>query len=1194
MAFQKLDVATLPLSGRHLIEASAGTGKTFNITRLYLRLLLEKQISVQNILVMTFTKAATQELRGRIDSELRNALSIWENEEKATSKTIPVADPFYLQLKNTYTKEQAELILKPALLELDEAAIYTIHGFCIKALKNQAFASRLPLDMSMETDTDELLNQCTYDWFRLINQKPEKYELLQSMGWHTPESFLSKFKFQALKNQSDICLPEYDFNEQSVLLTKAIIKDKLTSNQPLLDEYLQDKEKEIEDRQSRYQQLLSWLIDQSLDACPEYALKFINGSKLRAKKFQELKDILYDVREQLENTNKQIKKLLELPAYELAIAGILKIRQDFAALKQQQLVMDFDDLIQVLSDRLSEPQAQPLIDSLRQQYPFALVDEFQDTDPKQYQIIDILYPQSFKKEACANQALFMIGDPKQAIYAFRGGDIFTYLKARENADYLWYMEKNWRSLQGVVEAYNHLFSMQNNVFGEDIGYQSIEYSDSARAASYPLVDNDDAYAFLNYVYLDKVNGSDNAVADEWKSGLARCCALEIKRLLNNSASVYFDHKTDEGQIKRAVHERDIAILVRTGREAKLIQDTLRNYSLLSVYLSNKESIYLSVEATELLFVMRGILDCENRHLLIAALSTHLINGSAQFLADLHHDEALWETQLLKARELRTKWQKQGFMAMVIVLIKESYQPDPGTHERSLTNMLHLAELIQHASIQYQQPRQLLKWFDEQITQNSQSSDEQAQLRLESDQNLIQIVTMHGCKGLEYPIVFVPFASYYKSPVANNDVVLKYYDHKKQHSVVQIGVNEQAQSQALQEGHAESARLLYVAVTRASHRCYLGISPFENNKSANASELSPLGQLLKLKSKAQWQEKLELLIEGNSRLIDASALLQQSISHAQVVEVKTKDDLFAQSFNHPSIDESWMIRSFTSLSRSHSIYIHRLDKQDDIDDGTDEPKNLFDPGLLPLRFNLKKGADSGNLLHEIFEKIDFSCNEYGSAIYRALSHFPQTVNVDETGLNQWVQECLNATIPIIGDEAKTFSLNTIQLKQTLRESEFYFPLNQMSSVKLQQCLQKHRGERKNQDNKDFHPLNSSELNGMMRGFIDLIFEYQGKYYVADYKSTHLGHHFSDYQYQHLKANNEKHLYDLQYLIYSLALHRYLQKRLSDYEPGKHFGGVYYLYLRGMSSGNKNYEGVYYTGVSEDLLAELDAIVDGAEQ
>jgi len=190
---KNLDPSNIPLSGRHLIEASAGTGKTYNITRLYLRLLLEKDLNVQQILVMTFTKAATEELRGRIDKELRNALTHWGS--------LGESDPFFAVMEEKFNKQQAEQRLKPALLELDEAAIYTIHGFCSRALTSQAFASGLSLDISMESDSSELLLESVRDWLRKIAQNKAEFALIKEKNWHIPEQFLSRF-FRALSTSA--------------------------------------------------------------------------------------------------------------------------------------------------------------------------------------------------------------------------------------------------------------------------------------------------------------------------------------------------------------------------------------------------------------------------------------------------------------------------------------------------------------------------------------------------------------------------------------------------------------------------------------------------------------------------------------------------------------------------------------------------------------------------------------------------------------------------------------------------------------------------------------------------------------------------------------------------------------------------------------------------------------------------------
>ncbi len=1183
---QKLNPATIPLSGRHLIEASAGTGKTYNITRLYLRLLLEKGLSVQQILVMTFTKAATEELRGRIEEQIRLALNNWND--------LINKDKFFSELDKQLTEEQSsqrDALLNIALRELDEASIYTIHGFCSRALSSQAFASGLSMDMSMEMDTSELLIESVRDWLRKINQSESDFALLEENNCHTPEGFTSKYG-NALTSSYDLQIPDQAymqsyFNENIDRIMddlfyakKTAIKTTLLENESRILEVLVKGKNDEQSRHNEWAELILWLESYGAKEVPAELAKFINGNRYRGNDdfkalFEPLKLLKNNFIKQLNSRKESLEKQIEsITVYRLITLGVLAIRKKFSLLKEQQMVMDFDDLITYLSNRLQDSSSQALKTALSTQYPVALVDEFQDTDPQQYAILDILYPRS--DPSCT---LFMIGDPKQAVYAFRGGDIFTYLKARNDAEYHWYMDTNWRSEQGVVTGYNRLFLGKPvdepgnvDVFGYDITYNKINSTPQAKAAGELLKDPDKHFSAINYCWLQD---AENYIrVDELREALAQWCVSEISRLL-----------TDVRLGEEAVQEKDIAILVRTGTEAQIVRDSLSRSGFPSVYLSEKDSIFKTDEARELLLVLNCILELENDTLLIAALSTYLMGGNAEKLAQYNQpgNEQVWEEQRERAAQLRDIWFKKGCISMLMELTGCDYQPEPAQHERSLTNMIHLAELLQQASRQFKHPQQLLKWFMDQC--HNETRLEEAQLRLESDANLIRIVTQHGSKGLEYPIVFIPFASSYKDPVRFGNQLheyFEYHDPENYEARCQLGASLEAIDLTTAEGRAESIRLLYVAITRAAHRCYLGIAPFDN------SIYSPLGLTLKLADDGKWEESLQTLVNssnGSSALIHINEGTLNKTTHRQTQN--NKEHYTVSRLSHP-VDSKWSLSSFSSLIRdSYTGYADRLDQKEHIDDEAEE-RSVKNTSQL-LRFALRKGADTGNLLHDILEHTNFNTVQHATQewpIQVPLMRFGGLSETEQDALILWLQDCLDTSLPPIEPETDSFKLSDFGWSQTLRETEFYFPLDGVDINKLCACLEQHR----NNGQKVRLP-GHEQLQGMMRGFIDLIFEHRGRFYVADYKSTHLGDRFENYHWQALRENNQHHFYDLQYLIYSLALHRYLRFRIPDYNPDRHFGGVYYLYLRAMSAQNPQAYGVYHTAIDAELLNRLDTVFKG---
>jgi len=458
-----LNSATIPLTGRHLIEASAGTGKTYNITRIYLRLLLERELKVEEILLMTFTKDATQELRGRIDAFIREALNNWQD--------LCVKDPYFQVIDSRVNPDNVnpnkiEFLLKRALLFLDEAAIFTIHGFCQRALTQHAFASGLPFNANMTTNSNELVLEATQDWYRqLAKQNIENFVLVEEF-WATPNAFVASFA-KAISHRSELSVIDVQtlVRNFTQLAEQAIAA--LNNNISLLEEGLvaHKKPEEQEKRAAELVNLRQWLktISQCIDESsllaaiaqpmPDYLL---NGNR-HPKAFKvQLSQVLESAKEIKTHVKNLAKNINKANAYQIVRDAIYQIRKQVKQTKEQLNCLDFDDLINTLADCLQDSNNTRLAQTLLAQYPAALIDEFQDTDPQQFSILQGIYYQQYKQknQSVTNKqenALYLIGDPKQAIYGFRGGDIFAYLNARSDCDYHWLMDTNWRSSPDVVE-----------------------------------------------------------------------------------------------------------------------------------------------------------------------------------------------------------------------------------------------------------------------------------------------------------------------------------------------------------------------------------------------------------------------------------------------------------------------------------------------------------------------------------------------------------------------------------------------------------------------------------------------------------------------------------------------------------------------------------------------------------------------
>ncbi|MCR9185682.1 MAG: exodeoxyribonuclease V subunit beta [Halieaceae bacterium] len=1139
---------TLPLQGRQLIEASAGTGKTFNIARLFLRLLVERELPVQQILVMTFTRAATAELKARLAQAINSALEGWG---------AGSSEPFFAHLHAQQPAARARALLRRALLEMDEAAIFTIHGFCKRALTQQAFRSGISFHADMEAQTRSLILEALQDWYRQQSQEAGFVDLYGL--WSGPEAFFASWG-RVIAGTEPVQAPAMPdlgsvwrdlraaWSEESKAFHDLDVAKRRSAHTRAEAEAVLDA--------------LSTALEADWQAAPMVQLASMLAPKtyVNTDAKQKRMPALYALMQQL-------PAALRAHRAALAQAGIDFARKHLAAAKDRLDQLDFSDLVSRLWLRLQDAQHGPaLAAALLQQYPVALVDEFQDTDPEQYDILNAIY----RSDLQPAPLLCMIGDPKQAIYGFRGGDVFAYLQAREDADAQWVMDTNYRSTADVIRGYNRLFYGRElaaasgaEVFGFGIDYHPVQ---AGRAELAGLEDPAPRGSFQWCLLpLDPaLAGADKRGAGYTRAGqqhLARWSAREIARLLGEA-------RVDGAALSPA----DIAILVRDRFEATEMQNALREVGLDAVYLSASDNVFNSEEAASLQQALQGILHLEDDQLLVAALATPWLGYDTAALHALRQDEHRWAAACAELAALRQQWFGQGFMKMALGLYQRHLQPLPARHERTLTNGLHLLELLQAASQHHRQPEALLHWFaTARLEAEGSTGTEIQQLRLESDGTLIRLVTLHGAKGLEYPVVFLPFVSYGRDEGRQRPGIVRYHQRDDFSARHALEPTEQELAYYREEQAAEDIRLLYVGATRGVRRVYLMAAAFTSLRT------SPLARCL---SAVSW-EALQNQVEGMVAAGDCmSLLLDAPASSPAVAAAAAPAAALTPAHFTGRIERDWWLSSFSALTRN--VRHGGLSTPDR--DGAAAP--LADPAAPAsgeLRFALRRGAEAGNLLHDVLEHLDFQHPDFEQALDQAERRYPNLLlgQADwRTALTQWVTQQLAAPLP------SGARLADLAHHSTLREVEFYFPMQGTADPDaLGRILVRHRKGSE-------APLPAPvRLKGMMHGYIDLVYGWEGRYYVVDYKSTFLGSRLGDYNAAALAADVQHNVYDLQYLLYTLALHRYLRTRLPDYDPAQHLGGVHYLYLRGLHPQGDT--GIYHRVVDLEALAALDAFFQARE-
>jgi len=1151
-------IETALLTGINLIEASAGTGKTYAIAMLVVRFVVEQKLDIKQILVVTFTKAATEELKDRI----RNRLV----ETRLTLlKENPTVDENIKQWLENLAIEKDQIIqrLNNALLDIDQAGIFTIHGFCQRILAEHALESGQLFDAELMGDIS-IIKQASSDdfWRKQIYQRSAWEAALLTAQYQTPDQLLASVDFIS----PDLTIiPEYEDLDQKLVELKQIIsdnKDKIISSLQVIQEKLEDgkfKASFSDDFNNNYQNMVAWF-DENNNSSPDFSLftkhglsAALNGHKFKKSKANPLSSneqkiayidsIAFDPAffEQLDSAIENI-----CLAFRRSLLQTLA--EDVNKRLQQLNVLSFDDLITRLVTALQGKKGQILRQEIQQRYLAAMIDEFQDTDKNQWFIFSTLFNSTA-------HFLYLIGDPKQAIYKFRGADIQSYFAAKKQAEHHYSLGYNWRSHPLLVEGINTLFGSNKAFLSEELQFNAVSAALTQEEGA--LLKRGKSLAPLVLWQLEK---SENEI---WTSAKA---ASEIKTAVVNEI---LDLLTiDFSLSNKAIHPKDIAILVRSNPQAKEYQQALNQAGITAV-INSKESVFSSVEALDLYTLLQAVAQPANITLLKQALTKCGFNLDGQLLFQIVNDEVAMDSYLSRFQGYQQVWQRKGLMVMMQRLLdEENFLPHISKHkfaERRITNLQHCIELVQQAAIEeHLGINKTLDWLHHNILRSTTAyttSDEQ-QLRLESDDDAVKIITMHSSKGLEFAIVFCPFLWQRGNRLNQEKSVIKCQENGKM--IADIGSDdfEKHRQIALTEELEEDLRVFYVAVTRAKYRCYINWADVRTKDKANDSAMA---YLLNFSTTdfAQQQEKLK-----NYSNIQPSVFEYRLLETEQEIKKIWRAQLLASELNYKKTQRSlysyWQMSSYTALS---SLTLYDAPELPDDKAREDTITNAAEAN----KSELPRGTHTGNVIHDLLENIPFHILAEDNDISLQRDRSCQRYGL-KTETPELIDRLLRNTVNTpLSTEANSFSLKQLNEQQCLKEMPFYLSMKTMDVRQINHILK---------DSLDYQPLSEKRLCGYLTGFIDLICEFKGKYYVMDYKSNSL----ETYQQENLILAMREHNYGLQYWMYTLVLHRYLKNRLTGYSYKENFGGVKYLFVRGMNQNQEN-SGVYQTLPEQEQVEQL---------
>ncbi|MFT7137989.1 MAG: exodeoxyribonuclease V beta subunit [Candidatus Azotimanducaceae bacterium] len=1168
-----LDSHTFPLSGQQLIEASAGTGKTYTISNLYLRLLLGRDpnqprpLQASEILVLTFTIAATDELRDRIRNRVNLARSIFAGEVAATE------DEFIARLMAESTDLATDRRLLTATLQtMDEAAIFTIHGFCARILGEQSFDTGMLFNQNLDGDRDQLLEMAAEDCFRQnIMTLPGSIRNIALKRWSGPEAlvkfvqrFLFRHNLQYLPPHQDIDEPLSALFDDIRRCKKMWLDDDVTAlvassnfwggrltvtqlkpeHPQFIEDYCRSDDVSIE----RWEPWTRALLEK-------------NSTKKTVMPDHEIFELIDDIW-----ARQHLLKTVETNLCHLVRDNV---KTNMNRFKTQFGQLTLDDLLVEVHRALAQSDPTNVMEhnlsnTLRQRWPVAMIDEFQDTDDLQFEIFTRIY---------ASGGLFFIGDPKQAIYNFRGADVYTYINAKQSADNTFTLSTNWRSTPAMIAAVNHLFN-QTDIFGDDkqIPFEPVSAAPPNMHKSFTI----DGQAPPPMPIF--VSDADNK--DQHRERLMAHAAEETVQLL---------HLSKEGRAKindKPITPGQIAFLVRQWQDAKAARRALADRNVRSVYVT-LESVMLSDTAADLKLLLEAVVDPTNEMALKSALGTRLMQTPASEIAALNHDWSALHQVMEEFQEYHQRWASLEIAPMIDLLMTRRRIPENWLMhqdgERQMTNLRHLAEILQTRAMVAPGMRRLLKWFGREKLAAERVAVDERQLRLESDQDLVQIVTMHAAKGLEYDIVMIPNAGFGEPRSKERDPLFHVVDNNGNYQpAIDFSTAPESLARYHQEDFSETMRLLYVAITRARYRCYLGVPLVKEIKA------TPIAALLKFSADdADADSALNALPED---LFATDGFVDPSLTRYE--PKSAAPDLIAPPAA-PFVSSNWRMHSYTGLTR---LLKHDEDTKDaketvqprpgfgDDDsyaanDSRDGTSDLIGAGnaISFSRFTFPRGSRIGIVLHDFMERLDFIADDVDIR-QQAVSSLLKMGLEDASGewqdvLVDWFHDIVRT--PLING----FCLLDVTRNRRLDEMEFHFPVNAdqtfLDHLQAEGVLHQEM------------TLDTSTIQGMMTGYVDLILEHAGQYYLLDYKSNDLGPTQLSYASAALQDAVQHHHYDLQYLIYCVALNRYLKQRRPDYEYDQHFGGVCYLFMRGMDASPG--AGVYFDKPEKQLIEALDGLL-----
>lgn len=1207
-------IVDMQFKGLHWIEASAGTGKTFTLSSLMVRIFLGAYLPNQ-VIATTFTRKAAAELKNRIRLRLLETLRYFEGCQSLTEAEIQAkisaeTDPLLQKVLQEYATrvDYARERLKLVLDQLDELFVGTLDSFSQKLLREFSFESgkieRADITDDAKSYTQQLIHDVLREWIQLQPQNVVDY-LLLNQKLKSQEAYIpvveNTLNFASAQFQ-EITPPALDLTQFEQLVDDFIQLD--FSLIATLSEYYQPEGQyhAVIGKKWRTDGLMQRTLCQDLPAfiqalveqgsyalfAPHFEKTLKNLTDLATKKVLNkcAEDVLnqFDQHIVLQSLRRFCEALSKLSVDLDLLDAYLKfylsreVKKRLPQVLQQKSETTFAQQIRTLSEALQGEQGLRFAKFVQAHYPLILVDEFQDTNQDQDDILARVWRDA---KRYSQSCMIMVGDPKQAIYGFRGGDMLTYNKAR--ADVLskqgqeYSLRHNHRSVKVLVEAVDALFQRQMD-FGEEVIYSPV----AAGVRPHPaLVDaQGENHQPLRWLLLN--DKKDEPIQVAWK----------IRDLLNQGIEekLYLAEQSSP----RYLIENDIAILSKNHDGLDKAQYELERLGI-RVNRPSKRSVFDHQVAKDVGALLTAIMHPYDEAKIKRALLSRLLGFNLQQLMQLEAQADGLSQFIYDFDCIREMWLQKGFLTAwqyclnLFHVWKNVVATQSRDNERSVVNLRHLTELLSQHSEQYQGAQKLYHWYLKQL--QSPAEREWELERKLSNEAGIQLMTIHQSKGLEFKIVFLLGAD---KDFREMNKTLNFSTVEHVHPVTGqvelqrvVAVNDKnlldqhAIDQHNARAVAEQHRLWYVALTRASHRVYAMLQDQEG-KSVNGLAFWR-GQAFVHAASADEALLHEKPIQLQIKQVQAALPLQALKFPTQrfYPRAKTSFSALAQHLTRKQVMDVFAVQTEKMSSAADEIHL------------TDAMVTTAIQPLSWIKRQFPMGTVAGTFLHEIFEHIDFKDqqdwaleirrrfkNDYPSLWAELSAKYAQEFQqADEEQLIAWMSEWLQQVLatPL----HQTFKLDQLTEHEHLAEFPFYLSLSDhvLAIQRIHQLYAEYGIEML-----DFNSANAARY---LTGSIDLVYFDGQQYHIADYKSNFLGTDQIHYSATAIQQSMSQASYWLQAGLYLVALHRYLAVQMQDYDIEQHLGGASYLYLRGMNGQAE--QGCYHWKPDAEFVLRLDAIL-----